>query len=97
MANIPMGPHQVYTESRDEQVDAEIKRINAKFVEMNEAGVKIKFPTVVLILSDYGLSLEERETVATLFEKEAWTSVKSRTSSENGERPGLIVYTFSVE
>jgi hypothetical protein len=97
MANIPMGPKDVYIEYTDERVNAEINRINAKFVEMNEAGVRIKFPTVVLILSDYGLSLEERETVATLFEREAWTSVKSRTSSENGERPGLIVYTFSVE
>lgn len=97
MTNIPMGPKDVYTEFNDEHVDAEIKRINAKFVEMNDAHVNIEFPTTELILSDYGLTFNQRARVAELFEKEGWSSVASRTTAENGERPGLILYTFSVE
>lgn len=97
MVNIPMGPKDVYTEFNDDEVDAEIKRINAKFIEMNDARVNIKFPTAELILSDYGLSFDQRAKVATLFEQEGWFNVVSRTTAENGERPGLISYTFSVE
>lgn len=97
MANIPMGPKDVYTEFNDELVDAEIKRINAKFTEMNDARVNIKFPTAELILSDYGLSFDQRSKVAALFENEGWFSVISRTTAENGERPGLIHYTFSIK
>lgn len=97
MANIPMGPKDVYNAYNDEYVDAEIKRINAKFVEMNDARVKIKFPTTELILSDYGLSLNQRARVHALFESEGWLNVASRTTAENDERPGLILYTFSVE
>lgn len=96
MGSTPMGPKDVYTEFNDEHVEAEIKRINAKFVEMNDARVNMKFPTTELILSDYGLTFNQRARVAELFEREGWVSVASRTTAENGERPGLIRYTFSI-
>jgi hypothetical protein len=87
-----LGPNDVLPDRR-KCVMSEVDRINDKLVKgrpLFQGGEK----KLEVFISDVGLSHDIRQEVCREFEAAGWERVTVTTSAENGERPGLAVYTL---
>lgn len=90
----PITPDEVYDTFDSKRVDEEIRNINKYLRDKINAECLLNPDSVCAILTDRNLTDSEREAVAEMFEGAGWSKVESRTSAENGERPGLIQWTL---
>ena len=87
-----LGPSDFPNDS--DRIEDEVEEIND---HLRKNPDKRRMPEFNVIIRDAGLTQVERMEVCFRFESAGWSHVISQTTAENGERPGLICYTFTKE
>lgn len=91
---MPIGPEQFREARRSHIIEREIAELDNKLRDMIQKWSDGDLYSMKVIKPDNCLSHIEKELVCDKYVKAGWSSVKHRTSAENGDRPGLISYTF---
>lgn len=84
-------PHDIKMRTFEGRIEDLIAKIEVEFTRNKERETKFD----IIVSGEW--PKDERDEVAKRYEQAGWKKVTHRTSSENGERPGLTRFWFEAE